>query len=170
MILKVFFLTIILVSLFLTTYKPDTKLKKIKNLNVASVIFDDSVLYDININNISRIIQSQKAYNYDNKKELYDTTILVRNGVNTNSISAEYMVKQNNIFKLYQNVFISRNNDTQINSDYMQYNEKKQIIQNNTDFILNYDKNQLIGDNLYYDMKQGIFTAKNTHFKIVRDE
>jgi len=171
--INIFVLSLIVISLVVTNLTIEEKKEIIKYKNVPLVTFTNSTMYDINEKKVKQIVVSSQALNYKNRDELYDATILTTNKQNnTNSISAQYILKQNMIYKLYQNVNVEVKNDNNITlfSDYLEYNEKKEIFSNNKYFEINYNLNNLIGDNLYFDIKNNIIKAHNTHFKLQTQE
>ena len=167
MAINIFIIIILIFSIALTNFKTKDKEIKEEYTNKPLVIFENSIMYDIDTTNIKRIVQSRQALNYKHRDELYDVTIIDRSDENsTDTISAEYILKQNNIYKMYQNVHLVQNDTTQLSTDYLEFNTISKIVKNNTDFILRYNDNELIGDNLYFDSINSIIKAKNTHFRL----
>jgi len=172
MAINIFLTAIIVLAFFLTNMKVEEKIQKREYVNIPLVVFEDSTMYDINEKEISKIVQSRQALNYKDRDELYDATIIVRNDKNSSdNINAEYILKQNNIYKLYQSVSISQGDTSILTSDYIEYDSIKKIAKNNVGFILSYNDSQLSGNNLYFDSVNKIIKAKDTHFKLkVKDK
>ena len=167
MAINIFVFSIIIFSIILTNFKVDDKVVKKEYKNVPLVTFENSIMYDIDDENIKQIVQSRQALNYKDRDELYDATIITRNDKNSSdTISAEYMLKQNDIYKLYQNVHLMQSDTAQLTTDFLVYNPISKIGYNDTDFILNYNDNTLVGRDLYFDGANSIIKAKNTHFKL----
>lgn len=167
MAINIFVTSIIILSIFLTNIKVEKVIEKKANKNVPLVVFEDSIMYDIDENEIKQIVQSRQALNYKDRDELYDATIITRNSDNSaDTISAEYIFKENDLYKLYQNVHLIQSDKMQLTTDYLKYNSLTKIAQNNIDFVLRYNNNKLTGDNLYFDGINYIIKAKNTHFKL----
>jgi len=170
--INLFVLIIIIGSIIITNIKEDIVIKQIEYANIPIVTFNNSTLYIIDDKQVSKIVSSSQALSFDNRDELYDATILIKNKYNkTNTISAEYMLKDDFVYKLYQNVQIKINTNQKIvlNSDFMEYDTKNNILTNNKPFELLYNNNILNGDNLFYNNKYNIIRAKNTHFKINKE-
>lgn len=168
-----FILFLIVLSLIVSNLTFDEKIQKKVFKNIPLVTFNNSVLYDIDEKDVKQIVISSKALNYKNKDELYDAKIIIRNKQNgANTVSAEYILKKDMNYKLYENVNITVNNENNIKlvSDYLEYDEKNQIFKNNNDFILDYNLNNIVGNSLYLDNKNNILRAKNTHFKLKIEE
>ena len=172
MAINIFLTAIIVLAFFLTNMKVEEKIQKREYVNIPLIVFEDSTMYDINEKEISKIVQSRQALNYKDRDELYDATIIVRNDKNSSdNINAEYILKQNNIYKLYQSVSISQGDTSILTSDYIEYDSIKKIAKNNVGFILSYNDSQLSGNNLYFDSVNKIIKAKDTHFKLkVKDK
>jgi len=170
--INLFVLLIIIISIIVTNIEEDVRIKKIEYENVPIVTFNNSTLYIIDDKKVKQIISSSQALSYKNRDELYDATILIKNKYNkTNTIDAEYILKNDNVYKLYQNVHIKINekDNIQLNSDYMKYDTKSNIISNNKPFELRYNDNILEGNDLFYDNRYNIIKAKNTHFIIKKE-
>ena len=167
--INLFVLIIIISSIIVTNIKENIVIKQVEYANIPIVTFNNSTLYIINDKEVKQIISSSQALSFENRNELYDATILMKNKYNkTNTISAEYMLKDDFVYKLYQNVQIKINTKQNIvlNSDFMEYDTKNNILTNNKPFELLYNNNILYGENLFYNNKYNIIKAKNTHFKI----
>jgi len=167
MAIKIFILSIIVISVILTNIKIDHKQQNDQYTHMPLLTFENLKMYDINSKHIQKIVQARQALNYKTMDELYDATIIIRNKHNqSDSISAEYIVKTGNIYKLYQGVNIIQSQQAQLTTDFLVYDELKRLSQNNTDFVLNYKNNELIGKNIYFDANNDIIKANNAHFKI----
>ena len=171
MAINIFVFSIIIIAAILTNFKVEEQVVKKEYTNMPLVTFENSIMYDIDDQNIKQIVQSIQALNYKNRDELYDATIIIRNDLNSSdTISAEYMLKKGDEYKLYQNVHLMQSDTTQLRSDFLVYNSLTKIAQNNTKFILTYNNNELTGDNLYFNGIDNIIKAKNTHFKLKVEE
>jgi len=169
MAINIFILSIIVLSLIVTNVKVKNEQNIIQYKNIPLVTFTNSTLYEINQNFVKNIIKSSQALNYKNRDELYDATIVFKNDYNkTNTLNAQYILKKDYIYKLYQDVYIDVHNENNISllSDYVEYNEKENVLKNNNEFDLKYNSNRLLGDNLYYDMNNKVIKAQNTHFML----
>ena len=167
MAINFFIISIVFISIVLTNINIEYKTIKTKYKNVPLVTFENSTMYDIDDKEIIKIVQARQALNYKKREELYDATIIMRNSNNSSdSISAEYIIKKDTLYQLYQSVNIIQGASTQLTTDYLLYDVKNKIAQNNVDFVLSYNDSELIGDNLYFDAINEIIRANNTYFKI----
>ncbi len=167
MAINIFIFAILIFSAILTNYKVEHKKVQVEYKNVPLIVFENSIMYDLDTQNIKQIVQSRQALNYKDRDELYDATIINRNKNNsTDSLSAEYILKQNNIYKMYQNVHLIQNDVSELSTDYLEFNNLTKVAKNNTDFVMIYNNSELVGDNLYYDSVNSIIKAKHTHFKL----
>jgi len=166
MAINLFLFSIIAFSIFLVNIGIEEKVIKDDYTNIPLITFDNSIMYDIDDKNIKQMVQSRQALNYKYRDELYDATIIKRDNNNSNSMSAELILKKGNIYKMYQNVNLTTTNNYQLITDFLVYNEKTKVAYNNVPFILNQNNSELTGDNLYYDGLKNIIKAKNTHFII----
>jgi hypothetical protein len=167
MAINIFIISIIAFSLFITTLKVEEKKVQKEYKNIPQIVFEDSIMFDINEEEIVQIVQSRQALNYKKRDELYDVTIITRSKNNkTDTISAEYILKRDNYYKLYQNVNLSQGDTMRLTTDFLEYNSKTKIIQNNVEFLLSYNNSNLEGNNIFFDTTNNIIKAKNTHFLI----
>jgi hypothetical protein len=168
-----FILLIIVISIIVTNLTVEEKIKKIQYTNIPLVTFKDSTMYDLDQNEVKQIVVSSQALNFKNRDELYDATIVIRNKSNsTNTVSAEYILKKDSVYKLYQNVNIELKNDnvTSLYGNYIEFDENTNILISKKEFDLQYNENQLVGKNLYYDANNNIIKAQNTNFKLKTNE
>ena len=164
-----FILFLIVMSIVLTNINIEEKKISNQYTNIPIVIFDNSTLYKITSKNVNRIINSSKALSYKNRDELYDATIISKNkSDNFNIISAEYVLKKKDTYKLYHRVFLEMESKNLITlqSDYVEFNAKKNIISTRDKFNLKINQNLLLGNDLYFDTKKEIMQAKSTNFSI----
>ena len=65
-----------------------------KHQNKAQLVFTNSKLYEITQQNVQRIIYANKAYIYNNHKQvLHDATIITKEQEKTNILVAQKLVK-----------------------------------------------------------------------------
>jgi len=170
--INLFVLTLIIVSIFITNIKQEVKYKKIKYENVPTVTFNDSILYILDEKQVTQMVKSSQVLSFKNRNELYDATILIKNKYNkTNKISAQFILKQKDIYSLYSNVNIKINNKNKmsLDSDFIKYDTKKNILTNNKPFELVYNNSLIVGKNLYYDNINNVIKADEIHMKIKKE-
>jgi hypothetical protein len=171
MALKIFVFSIIAFSLLLTELDFSKEEKKRNYQNIPQITFDQSTMYELNEKEVSQIVQSSQALNYKDKDELYDATIIMRNDNNSSdTVSAEYIIKKGNIYKLYQNVHLNSATNMQLQTDYLMYDQAQQIASNNVDFKLMYNESFLEGKNFYFDGINDIMKADRSHFIIKQED
>ena len=170
--INLFVLTLIIVSIFITNIKQEIKYKKIKYENVPTLTFNDSILYILDEKKVTQMVKSSQVLSFKNRNELYDATISIKNKYNkTNTISAQFILKQKDIYSLYSNVNIKINNKNKmsLDSDFIKYDTSKNILTNNHPFELVYNNSLIVGKNLYYDNAKNIIKADNIHMKIKKE-
>ena len=105
-------LILFILMMFFLRINPNIKENNIINSNKPNVVFFNSMMYDINDNEINKIIQSKEAAFYDEKYQLYDATIILKSKNNVDTISAEYIIKKGFIYKFYNNVYLNKTKRT----------------------------------------------------------
>jgi hypothetical protein len=167
MALKFFIFCIILSPFLLTDHNIVDKIKIKSDILVAKVSFVNSVLYDINTNNVDKIVDAKEAYIYEKKDELYDVRVILRNANNnSDTISAKYMKKENELYNFQNNVILKRDKDLELKTESLQYDIKNGIATNNVDFILRYRNSIFGGKNLYLSKNDYMLSGDNVHFRI----
>ncbi len=167
-----FVLILIIASIFITNINQEVVIKKIEHKNIPLVTFNDSTFYLLDNKEVKKMVKSSQMKNYKNKDELYDATVLIKNKYNnTDIMSAQYILKENDIYKLYSNVDIKINtkNKVSLRSDFIKYDKASSILSNNKPFELKYNNNTILGNDLFYDNRYNIIKAKKVHMNIKRE-
>lgn len=167
MALKIFIFFIILTPFLLTNTNVVDENKIKSDLLVPKVSFFNSVMYDISTAYVEKIVNAKKAFRYENKDELYDVTVILRNANNnSDTISAKYMKKENEIYDFRRDVILKRDGDLELKTDAIQYNVKSGIASNNVDFVFAYKNSLYSGKNLYLSKNDYAISGDNVHFRI----
>jgi len=135
------------------------------------VSFYDSVIYNVNTENVKTIIPSKEAYLYKTREELFNGMIITRSGdksniSNTNRVSADSMIKIGDDIYLDGNINMETADGMILKTEQLQYNLKTKIIQNEEKFVARKGFHDFYGNNLYYDDLNRYLQAKYTHFNI----
>ena len=167
MAIKVFISIIIIIGIALTQLKVDVPEENTKVEKKPLIVFYDSIMYELDENSVQRTVQSKQFLHFDTRDEIYDGTIVVRTKENLgDSISAEYIQRETNEYKFYQNVHAVTGMGERLMSDRLFYNDITKIISNDTVFTMIKDDNTLVGNNLYFDTIKEYFSADKTHFTL----
>lgn len=149
--------------------------ENLKNSNedkdIPLVIFEKPLMYSLTQDGVSRVIQSSQAVRYNTRDELFDANILVKNELENNQFqvekfNADIIIKKDSLYTLIDNVKYERDNFAKLKTNQMFYDEKKDIVYNNKSFEGNYYNSKLKGTDLYLDLNNKTFSAKQTHFEI----
>lgn len=167
MALKLFIFFIILTPLLLINTNVINNIKAKSNTLVPKVSFFDAVMYDINVENVDKVVNAKEVYKYENKDELYNAALVLRNANNnSDTISGKYMKKENEIYSFQGDVILRRDGDLELKTENIQYNIKNGIATNNVDFIFTYKNSIFSGKNLYLNRNDYAISGDNAHFKI----
>jgi hypothetical protein len=133
-----------------------------------NVTFLDSIMYQLDIIGVTKIIRSLKAYHYDKKDELFNATITTKskNTKQPHTITAKYILKKQDKFTFKDDVILVNNKGAKLTTSYLNYDASTLIASNEHKFKLLYNKNILTGDTIYFDINLGIISAKNAKFKL----
>lgn len=167
-----FIYLLLILSVLFIFYKKDIVSTHVKPEEKPLVVFNDSVMYDLSLNSIEYIIQSQRAFVYEAHNELYDAVIMSRvdkkqsDSVEIDNLSARNIVKHGDNIYLNDDVRYDSYDGLIFKTESLQYNIKSKIATNDTYFDAVKEKHTFDGDTLYYDSMNKKMRAGNTHFKI----
>ena len=135
------------------------------------VTFYNSVMYNINTENVQNIIPSKEVYFYKTKEEIYKGTIITRGNNekqigNSNRVSAESIVKIGDEVYLDGDVNLNTADGMSLKTEQLQYNLKTKVAQNEEKFVAIKGFHDFYGKNLYYDDTNRYLRAKYIHFNI----
>ncbi len=172
MAIKLFVFSLLIISVTLltvTTIFTNIPLSK-KTKELPSITFLDSIMYDINDKEVTQVVQSQKALHYENKDELFDATIVLKSQeskeILTDTITSKYILKKGNQLTFLNNVIFNRDNEFILTTPLLNYNIVSQIGKNSHKFHIKNSNNSLVGENLYFDGKDGIIRSNRAKFKL----
>ena len=123
-------------------------------------------MYDIDNNEVNKIIQSKKAFSYNKKDELFNAIIVLKSKTSINSISADYIVRRGFLYKFYDNVYINKSNGFELNTNFLVYDDLHKVLKNDTSFKITLKDDTLTGKELYYDILKEKFRANDIEFKL----
>lgn len=169
--IKLFVFGLFLVSV-VSFFSEIVKNKVVKNKNDNPLVtFTDATMYTMTYDEVSRIVQAKTALRYKSRDEMYDATIINRvkdkkNGEVKDIISAEKMLKQGDLYSLYNNVKYDRDVFLSLRTNELYYDIKKEIAYNNVPFKGMYKGDILNGDKFYLDNTTKFLKASQSHFEI----
>ncbi len=171
MVIKSFIYTVLLISI-LIYFLPvsDTKNEENKK-EIPIVSFNNSTMYTLNEQTVTKIVNSKKASRFETKDIMYEGNFIlkandkkVKNA--TDYVSADIVIKQKEEFRFINNVKFRRDNFMTLNTQELFYNDITKIARNTMPFNGTYYNHKINGTNLYLDMNKEIMKSKNSHFEI----
>jgi hypothetical protein len=168
---KLFVISLFLVSIF-SFFSEIVKQKVVKNNKDNPLItFTDATMYTMNYDEVLRIVEAKTAIRYKSRDEMYDATIVNRvknknNGDAKDIISAQKMVKKDELYTLLDDVKYNRDNFLSLRTNELYYDIKKEIAYNSIPFQAVYKGDILNGKKLYLENKTKFLTAEKSHFEI----
>ena len=171
MAIKIF--TFLLLSISLGSFFiPIESIKKNSlDKDIPLVIFESPFMYTIDENSINRVVQASHAIKYENRDEMYDADILLKNLDKTQEfkiekLKADLIVKKADTYTLTNNVKYTRDNFVKLDTQELIYDDIKKTAKNSKPFVGVYNNHILEGNTLFLDINNDYMTAKNTHFEI----
>lgn len=135
------------------------------------VVFEKPFMYTLDEKSIHRIVIASQAVKYQNRDEMFNADITLKNQDETKTfiserLKADFIVKKADIYTAINNVKYTRDDFVKLNTNEMIYDNTNKIAQNSKPFDGIYNNHLIKGSNLYFDIKNDYITAKNTHFEI----
>ncbi len=171
MAIKNFIFIILLISIGFYFVPVENVAKKANDKDKPLVIFESPTMYTLNENSVNRIVIASHAVKYQNRDEMYDANITLKNQDSTKefkseNLKADLIVKKGDIYNLTDNVKYTRDDFIKLNTNELIYDDKNKIAKNSKAFVSIYNNHLLNGTNLYLDINNDYIKAKNTHFEI----
>ncbi|MFZ9659124.1 MAG: hypothetical protein ACO29X_01060 [Arcobacteraceae bacterium] len=165
MALRLFLLSIIIVSFFLTDIVVKDVAKNDSKEALPKVSFINSTMYELNNHQVEKIVKSKQAIQYESKDELKDAVLILRGAKNTtDTISGKYMKRENNAYEFRKNIVFTRGEDMQLKTESLNYNDTTGIVSNNDYFVFNFQKSLFSGKKLYISKNDFAISGQQAHF------
>ena len=166
-----FIYLLITVSIVFLFYTKQNNLKVKELIEKPLISFENSIMYNISTQNVSQVIQSQKAFIHKDKEELFNVIMVAKysddkSKVSTNTISANYILKKDDNLFLKGNITFLSSDLLTLKTEELQYNLKSLVAKTDVDFAVTNINNSFRGRGLFLDGMNNKVIAKNTHFKI----
>ena len=145
--------------------------KNVVNEDIPLVVFESPFMYTLDKDSINRIVKASYATRYENRDEMINAHITLKNNdktqnFKTEQLKADFIVKKTNDYTLTNNVVYTRDNFIKVNTQELFYNELEQIAKNTKPFDAIYYNHFTKGDTIYLDMNRDFITSKNAYFEI----
>lgn len=154
--------------IFLIIEKNQT-VENFKEVSKPKVSFHDSIMYEITNQKVKQIVMSKQANLYDNREELYEGTIVIKDNQNNNDSN---IASGNRIIKIANKVYLNGSvnlqlaNGTHIKTEELYYNITTKIASNSVDFIAIRNNDTFNGNSLYLDSMREIIKAEQIKFRM----
>lgn len=135
------------------------------------VVFEKPFMYTLDEKSIHRIVVASQAVKYQNRDEMFNADITLKNQDETKTfvserLKADFIVKKADVYTAIDNVKYTRDDFIKLNTNEMIYDNTNRIAQNSKPFNGIYNNHLINGTNLYFDINNDYITAQNTHFEI----
>lgn len=137
--------------------------------DIPLVIFEEPLMFSLNEQNLSRIVQASHVVRYKSRDEIFDSSLIINNinkDFKVEKLKADIIIKRDDLYTLIDNVVYERDDFLSFNTNEMYYNETKKLAYNYQKFSGKYYDNKLSGENLYLDANKKLFESKNVNFTI----
>ena len=171
MAIKNFIFVILIISVGFYFIPVENSVKKTDDKDNPLVIFESAIMYTLNENSLNRVVIASHAVKYQNRDEMYDADITLKNQDSTKefkneNLKADLIIKKGDIYNLTDNVKYIRDDFIKLNTNELIYDDKNKIAKNSKPFDAIYNNHSLIGTNLHLDINNDYIKANNTHFEI----
>lgn len=171
MVIRIFVLGLLIIATASYFVPVDIIDKKNANEDLPLLVFDDSIMYTLNSQNMNRIVYSKKAIRYKTRDVLVDGSLTTRSfdskgEIITDTLLSDTIIKRGDEFRFLNNVKFTRNDYINLKTDELNYNAKTKIAFNSKPFDGNYYENYIKGNDIYLDLNKYYMSAKKAHFEI----
>jgi len=161
------FLLILLSSgLLVLSFVKDNSKHNAKQETRPLVEFYKATAYTINKNEVEQLIQADKTFLYNNSKQLYNASVVLRDKNIVDTINANYIKQKNNIFYLKGDIYLENTKGLSLKTQSLIYDMNRKNIYNNHFFTAVYLKNIFTGKKLFYDINSNKLKANDIKFNI----
>ena len=166
-----FLYLLLAVSVVFLFYTKQDNLKVEETITKPLVSFENSIMYNISTQKVSQVIQSQKAFIYNDREELYNVTMVAKHSddkskISTNTIAAKYILKKDDNLFLKGGVTFHSSDLLTLKTEELQYNLRSLVAKTDVNFIMTNINNSFRGSGLFLDGINNTMVAENAHFKI----
>ena len=163
-----FIYLLLIISIGFLFYKQENNVKIINSQQKPLMVFENSLVYDISQKGVTKIVEFEKTFVYDNYEKSINATIVSRDDKNgtTDILSAQKILKRGDKLSLVGNIHLLNDKDFNLETEELQYNLKTKVAQNRTNFRLEKANVVLYGDSLYYDAINNNIEASKSQFRI----
>lgn len=153
---------------FIPIKKPE---KSQAEKDLPQVIFEKPIMYTLNDRSIYRVIIAEHAVKYQNRDEIFNADITLKNQdatkeFNSENLKADKIIKKADVYTLTNNVKYKRDKFVKLDTDHLIYDDINKIAKNNKPFDGIYNEHIFKGTNLYLDINNDNIKAENAHFEI----
>lgn len=153
---------------FIPIKKPE---KSQAEKDLPQVIFEKPIMYTLNDKNIHRVVIAEHAVKYQNRDEMFNADITLKNQdktkeFNSENLKADKIIKKADVYTLTNNVKYKRDKFVKLDTDHLIYDDINKIAKNNKPFDGIYNEHIFKGTNLYLDINNDNIKAENAHFEI----
>ena len=139
------------------------------------VVFEKPFMYTLDEKSIHRIVIASQAVKYQNRDEMFNADITIKNLNTTQNfkneeLKADLIVKVGDNYTLTNNVKYTRDDFIKLNTHELFYDDIKKIANNTKPFDAIYNNHFVEGKQFYLDINKNFITAQNTHFEIEIDK
>ena len=171
MALKLFIFSIIFVSFFLTNLSVVEDIKVQLESNLPKISFFNSTMYEIDTEKVNKMMQAEKFLQYEDREELYFANLTLLNANNNfDTIIAQYIQKKDDFYIFRNNVILKRENEIELKTDTLNYDDTLGLATNQSDFTFRYKNSFFSGSHLYLNRNDMAIQGNNVHFVIKRKD
>ena len=158
-----FFIVIaLLLAAILLFFQPmDLKKRTFGDLEVAELELHNFTLYELDANGLENIMIGRKGIRYGDRIEVVDIDYTDSSQALQNNLQADYGIYNNkDLITLKGNVRYYREDGMQFRSDEAIINQTEQTIATVGPFKMDKFTDNVVGNDLFYDTKNGVTKAK----------
>ncbi len=158
---SIFFIALLLLSIVVVlSFDKNATSPYVSSSDIPKIELHNSIAYQINTEQLSIKISAKTAKQFEKFDEFYDVMLERKDNNVIDKITAPLAIKKDNAVFFEQGVNDVRDGYNLYSTQAVYYIDKN-IIDGKNRFEIKGESQYVVGDNLYYDVKNGITKASN---------
>lgn len=169
--INVFLSSLLAISVGVYFIPVENVVKITDNKDIPLVVFEEPLMYTLDESSVSRVVQSSHAVRYENRDEMINANVILKNKdpkkkFDAENLKAEIIIKKGDIFTLKKGVEYKRDDFIDLTTDELFYNLDTKVAYNEVPYEGNYFDHYIKGKKLYLDANKNSMKSKDVHFEI----
>ena len=156
------FIAVVLASILLFFQPQEVKLRDVNASEVAELELHHFTLYELTLDGLKDVMQGKEGFRYKDRIEIEDIDYTDNSRNLKNNVTADFGVYDNvNLITLKGNVRYHREDGLKFKTNLAVMHQKEETITTSGPFTMDKQADNIVGNELFYDSKNGLSNAKD---------